>query len=336
MIKKLGLGLVVALAILALTVNAEAKKVTLLVPDQYATIQAAVDAAMDGDTIRVGPGTYAGALVNNSVEIKGEAGETIINDGPDYRLGGTSPTYWLRTAFRIDDNSADGAVISHMIIDCSVNNPGTRSMFFAVFARGADDVTVSHLIINGPVQAITNYHGNGWVISHNKINDIEAFGGGGIGILMGSGDGRPTTKNVVAHNTILSESLGVTPPNYSCPGLYLVSDRRWGRLGGKVTDNKLVHNTVDVGRYAYACGWEIDDFTAFYYPSQGYDVTDNKIGFNDVRGCPYTAIYYPDSDWGDPLDVKSVNIISRNLTDEGQGRGHGVTPASIFNENDLQ
>ncbi len=48
----------------------------------YATIQAAVDAANAGDTILIGPGTYAGATIDKALTIIGSgAGATIINSG---------------------------------------------------------------------------------------------------------------------------------------------------------------------------------------------------------------------------------------------------------------
>jgi fibronectin-binding autotransporter adhesin len=52
-------------------------------PGCFATIQAAVDAAQDGDTIEIGPGTFAGGLtILKSVKLAGvAAGATIIEGG---------------------------------------------------------------------------------------------------------------------------------------------------------------------------------------------------------------------------------------------------------------
>jgi hypothetical protein len=52
-------------------------------PGCFSTIQAAVDAAHDGDTIRVGPGTFAGGItILKSVDLVGvSSGATIINGG---------------------------------------------------------------------------------------------------------------------------------------------------------------------------------------------------------------------------------------------------------------
>ena len=65
----------------AITANAD----TILVPDDFPTIQAAVDAAnpAGGDIVMVGPGEYAGALVTNPV--------IIIGSGDNTRI--TSPGY---------------------------------------------------------------------------------------------------------------------------------------------------------------------------------------------------------------------------------------------------
>jgi pectin methylesterase-like acyl-CoA thioesterase len=53
------------------------------VPGDFATIQEAIDSpdvADTGDTIMVGPGEYAGAIVTKAVEIKGVGG-AVINEG---------------------------------------------------------------------------------------------------------------------------------------------------------------------------------------------------------------------------------------------------------------
>ncbi|RMF05277.1 hypothetical protein D6764_05145 [Candidatus Woesearchaeota archaeon] len=69
----------ILVALLALFVSAvSASAATYTVPDDYATIQAAVDAASDGDSIFVKAGFYAGAVVNKAVEIYGEPG-TVVN-----------------------------------------------------------------------------------------------------------------------------------------------------------------------------------------------------------------------------------------------------------------
>jgi len=79
---------------------APALAVDRLVPSQYPTIQAAVDAAVNGDVIRVAPGTYNERVTvnNKSIAIRGEMGkaaQTIISsslDGPVLSISGTNPS----------------------------------------------------------------------------------------------------------------------------------------------------------------------------------------------------------------------------------------------------
>jgi len=95
-----------------LPARALAQGLTWSVPGDFSTIQLAVDGVSDGDTILVGPGTFAGALVDKSVEIKGVGGATI-DSGPVHGSG-------LIQGFRLLAGSA-GATISHLTFTADVD-----------------------------------------------------------------------------------------------------------------------------------------------------------------------------------------------------------------------
>lgn len=59
-------------------ISAPASAVDLLVPGQYATIQAAIDAAASGDVVTVGPGTY-----REQINFNGKAISVVSSGGPD-------------------------------------------------------------------------------------------------------------------------------------------------------------------------------------------------------------------------------------------------------------
>src|SRR6185437_6448929 len=54
------------------------------VPQRYATIQAAVNAAQPGDTVRINGGTYHESVIimnTFNIDIDGENGATMVGDG---------------------------------------------------------------------------------------------------------------------------------------------------------------------------------------------------------------------------------------------------------------
>ena len=69
-----------AITAMALAMTPAAEGATIVVPDDYGTIQEAIDNASAGDTIRIHAGTYAESLVvDTQVEIIGNGTtETII------------------------------------------------------------------------------------------------------------------------------------------------------------------------------------------------------------------------------------------------------------------
>jgi nitrous oxidase accessory protein NosD len=209
------------------------------VPADYSTIQYAVGNASSGDTIIVAAGTYAGAIVDKNVTISGASGgASIITSGVPYKTGSS-----LYTAFRLDA-TADGAEIRNFTINCN----SSESFYFAIFSRTVDNAIVDSLTVNDAVQGISNWGGSNWEITNNVMNDTEAAGGGGIAIFLGA---YPPSYPVCSGNLVQGNTITATAtaPDYTCPGVSLSLDLRYGAyddLTGSedVSDNQILDNNI--------------------------------------------------------------------------------------------
>lgn len=287
----------------------------------YTTIQAAVTAASPGDTIAVCTGVYAGALMDKQVHLEAR-GNVVVNDGPNthpfLRAGFLFPGGGSGNGTTIKGFRFEGTPQSDYVDDGHLDLP--------IFSRGADNVTVAQNVMVNSLQAITNWHGDGWTIQHNTIEGLWVLCGGGIGILIGSFDSYGASNNLIAYNTIEAD---VSPDcdYYSTSGITIYSDTRWGRSGGPITDNRVLHNRSQVtgwwGDTPAGDGFEITDGGLLdTYPFTGdgnADVTGNTIAFNDFRGSSIEMLFLPDP------DASYYNTVSRNL---GDNRGHGPIPAA--------
>jgi hypothetical protein len=93
--KRLGVIVIVAAAALATAAGGESAQGDLCVggPHCYPTIQAALNAAHDGDTIRIGPGTFTGGVtILHSVTLAGVDAHAsrISGGGPVVTIGSTT------------------------------------------------------------------------------------------------------------------------------------------------------------------------------------------------------------------------------------------------------
>ncbi|MFG0253393.1 MAG: right-handed parallel beta-helix repeat-containing protein, partial [Phycisphaerales bacterium JB038] len=201
-----------ALAAVAALTHAD----VLLVPDQYATIQAAIDAALDGDVIEIADGVYTGAGNKNldfggrAITVRSAAGDPeccIIDceqDGrgfyfhsgetPDARLEGLT----IRNGY-VDRDSVDGRsgggiyceASSPTIVSCWIlnntaierNAPGG-----GVHCNNNSNVQFESCLISGNY----GYIGGGvcaQVSSPNLTNCVlsanSAYYGGGISLYQG-------------------------------------------------------------------------------------------------------------------------------------------------------
>ena len=288
------------------------KTPTWEIPGDFATIQAAIDdpTVMDGDIIRVASGNHSGAFIDKKVTIKGQ-GNAVINDGPVLT---TVYGEDLKMGFRLLAGS-DGSTISHLSFDVE---------FPVMNGDAVEDVTVTQCTFNNSVQAVSNWRGNNWEITHNNINDLRTFCGGGIGILVGDYSGGTVQNNLVSHNKI-SGTLYVNPQDcggYNGSGIVLYADFRFGRTGTQeISNNFVTHNTISL----ISNTLNVVDVVAFELTDTSPDekacdiIYDNSVGFNDFRG---TTIQIVTS----PAALDGCNNISRNL---GNNRGHGLHPSTF-------
>ena len=79
-----GVGFIAAAGVWLAAAPGEAQARTRRVPERYATIQAAVDAADAGDVIDVGPGRHCGATIDRPVRLDGNGRAVIVGcaEGP--------------------------------------------------------------------------------------------------------------------------------------------------------------------------------------------------------------------------------------------------------------
>lgn len=281
------------------------------VPGDFATLQDAIDAAsvVDGDTIRIGPGRFDGALLDKSLFIKGK-GRAIIDDGPVHSSG-------LIQGLRLLAGSG-GSTISHLTFEVD---------FPVINAASVDDVTVTQCRFENVVQGVSNWGGVGWEISHNRFRDLRTRCGGGIAILVGDFlGGEDVTDSVVSHNRVKG-TLHVDANDcggYNGTGIVIFADFRFGRTGtGTVAFNRVVKNHISmvsdnpglVDIVAFELTDTRDDTSAIPYPV----IHDNAIGFNDFRGTTLQVDFTPDG-------VEDHNVLSRNF---GDNRGKGLHPSAF-------
>jgi hypothetical protein len=178
------------------------------VPRDAATIQAAVDRAPDGATIKVAPGRYCGASIAKEVHLVGSWATTIIGCAAPVQSAN------LRAGFLLVDEQASGSSIRGFRFDgAGVSNRNLTPLAFAVFSRGAHGVSVIGNRIDGTVQAITNSGGEGWTVVGNDISNLTLFDcnggrcGGGSAIVMQERDtsGDRASCNVVALNQVTGQ-----------------------------------------------------------------------------------------------------------------------------------
>ena len=180
---------------------------TVMVPDDYSTIQEAIDAVCDGGNVIVKDGTYNEDLVvyKPGLHIKA-IGDVTLNG-----------------SFFLTPDADDVKIQKFKIVS---------SGFAAFFANNVEGGEFMHNTVSGTgAIGVIYWRSNGISIKHNHVSGFE------WGILSGNwlGDGYTSNYNMILNNTI----TGIT--GLSCIGLQGDSDYNM-IIGNTVTSNPIWWN----------------------------------------------------------------------------------------------
>ena len=222
----------------------------------YPTIQAAVDAAQEGDTIRIGPGTFAGGIeIAKSVQLVGTAAgaTTISGGGPVVTIGDAmaGPTVSI-SRLTVTGGSNDSK-------PASIFGPGFFVAGGGVLVLEGATVTISDSVISGnTVTAGTpqplcghpcSFASGGGIanwgtltVTSTRIADNAATGGPGTDARGGGIWNADIGAVTLSHTFVTNNRSAVSPPN-----------GRFAEAGGIGDDGTLtLENSVVSGNTADA------------------------------------------------------------------------------------
>jgi len=273
-----------------------ARSSTLIVPDDYPTIQAAIDAAVDWDTVLVRPGTYVENIdfVGKKITVKSES-------GPEVTI--------------IDGNHAGSVVHFHnsekkwsVLEGFSITNGASSVSGGGIRVRNFSKPTIRNNVIFGNWAA---YDGGGVFC---KFNDDPSGGDIVENVIYGNTAGRDgggvyggthVTGNVIYGNTAGVHGGGVRGDN-------LVADNHiygntagaggGGIRGGDYIVGNVIHDNTALGGGGISLGLVVEG--NLVYRNSATDYGGGIEGF----GCTFSST---------PVTVN--NIIVENSADYGGG-----------------
>jgi len=218
--------IILSTTLLSIIVNpTEALSATIYVPDNYSTIQEAVNAANPSDTIIVRDGTYTENIdVNKTLTIQSENGadSTIVqaaNSG-DHVFGVT----------------ADNVEINGFTV-----KGATEYEKAAISLNGADNGTLTNNTVSSNSCGIELVYSRNNTLTGNNIVSNSHWG-----MLLKNSNDNNLTSNTVSDNS-KSICLSKSNNNNLSNNMVMVSNARYGLIMGSSINNNITNNTLNDG-----------------------------------------------------------------------------------------
>lgn len=245
---------------------------TVIVPDDYLTIQEAVNHAKSGDTVYVRSGIYfeKQLTINKSIKLVGENRSTTFVEGNNSWV-----CIYVQNAYNVE-----------------IHNFTVRRGY-GVYLHASHNVTISNNIITANGQGIILLNSTNNTIKGNLVAQ-----NGAICILLSGSDDNLVAENIIMENrgdaVWVEQSKGnvirennISRNGLSTPSGYHVYGVRLSYSSG----NKVYHNNI-IDNFEQANGWQsINNTWDDGFPSGGNYWSDYKGIDNDNDGIgdtPYT------------------------------------------------
>ncbi|MEJ2271144.1 MAG: right-handed parallel beta-helix repeat-containing protein [Candidatus Bathyarchaeota archaeon] len=209
---------------------------TIIVPNDFASIQEAINNASNGDTVFVKNGVYKDlSLINKSITLIGENKEKTIIDS----IGIESRVYIEAdhvtiTGFTIKNADSHGIRLGliefepdseYQPIGCKIIGNNIENNERGIYVRGGTEHIISENIITGSKSYGIELHSSKTIISRNNIyNNRE------IGITIDQAQ-----KVIIKGNTIKDNGHGESGTG----GINLRSDGQFYIFGNNITNNQI-------------------------------------------------------------------------------------------------
>jgi len=317
---------------------------TVYVPDDYTSIQGAISAAVNEDTIIVRPGTYP-----ESIDFYGKEIHLRSEQGPNVTIIDGGQSSWIVVTFRFAEGP--GAIIEGFTITNGDHPVGGGVYCYYASPTIRDNIITANAAVRGG--GIRCYHSEA-IISGNVISDnIADSRGGGIDCEGGSPD---ISNNAIVNNSSLGvywDGGGGIFCEYSPANIEdnVISGNTTGGDGGavycyssdmRIAANEFSNNTAENGGAVYC------------YRSkpviEGNLINKNGVSHEGGAICSYTSspiitrneivdngtwrrggAIYCEEVFGSPIEI-SLNIIDGNQASIGGGiYSDDASPAIVNN-----
>ena len=234
------------------------------VPGDYATIQAAIDAAVDGDTVVVAVGTYP-----ENINFLGKAITVRSTDPDDDAVVDATIIDGQQSGTVVTFDSGEGP--DSVLRGLTITNGRTYGydQGAGIQCRGASPTIEKNLIVANVADrygaGISTYSGSAPVIRHNRIIENTVLGWGASCIFVTAGGPAP----VVIDNNVFTNNRGSGGPTLVQHGSPI---HVWHSSSAIITRNFFSGNVSPGHAGGILCGWVAD-----------VDIIGNVVEDNQAR-----------------------------------------------------